>query len=246
MTKVKTRDALALRDESGPNRQPFCPSPGTELVAWVVAQMIIGAPVLPLVLCDVPLTQGPTQGLAVVVRERLPKAKADALIHALARPPFTGDLPVYWPDRDLDIDDVLVNRPYRPAGKRKLGLAYWNIEDALLHDLEGLTIADLAGPATSGAERRALARRTKRHVQRGRELLAALGAWPWVHAEGGKLPRCWRERKDFEEPLIAWRRRAYIQAQLRLEAARSGDLGIPRVASFDGATRLFEEGLGSA
>ena len=191
-----------------------------------MARMIIGAPVLPILLGDVPLTQPPSRGLATVVRERLPKAKADALIHALARPPFTDDLPAYWPDRDLDIDDVLVNRPYRPAGKRKLGLAYWNIEDAFLHDLEGSTIADLAGPASSGPEQRAFGRRKKRHVQRGRELLAALGAWPWVHAEGGKLPRGWHEREDFHQPLDAWRRRAYVDAQLRLEAARSGS-GVP-------------------
>jgi len=50
-----------------------------------------------------------------------------------------------------------------------------------------------------------------RHAYRrgGRRLLHLLGAWPWTHAESGKLPKGWRADQRFLEPLEAFLRRAW-------------------------------------
>ena len=55
----------------------------------------------------------------------------------------------------------------------------------------------------------------------GRELLAILGCWPWVHAERGRLPGSWRDDPAFIEPLLAWHDRALVE--LERELARSRD-----------------------
>lgn len=39
---------------------------------------------------------------------------------------------------------------------------------------------------------------------RGREVLAAVGAWPWCHFETGKLPRKWKEDQEVRDALASW------------------------------------------
>jgi hypothetical protein len=66
--------------------------------------------------------------------------------------------------------------------------------------------------------------RKVRHTyrRRGRRLLQLLGAWPWTHAESGKLPKGWRADERFLEPLEAFLRRAWEDDERHLERARPG------------------------
>lgn len=47
-------------------------------------------------------------------------------------------------------------------------------------------------------------RKARLYRQQGRRLLADLGAWPWTHADDGRLPRDWRADPAFAGPLWAW------------------------------------------
>lgn len=89
-------------------------------------------------------------------------------------------------------------------------------------------------------------RSVARYASAGRKLFAALGAWPWAHAEKEhdyRLPTDWRDRETFQRPFWHWHRRACIDALLAWEAARTGDLGFPKVADLAAARHLYGHGL---
>lgn len=66
---------------------------------------------------------------------------------------------------------------------------------------------------------------------RGREVLAAVGAWPWTHAPNGKLPRSWQRDQTFLIPLRAWVDESLALAEQEFGAIRdsagSPPLGLP-------------------
>jgi hypothetical protein len=76
------------------------------------------------------------------------------------------------------------------------------------------------GPISATSPRGAVRAR-----QRGRAVLAILGAWPWAHAPDGRFPAGWRAAPAFTEPLNAWldESRAELVAELaRVDAAHKG------------------------
>jgi hypothetical protein len=58
----------------------------------------------------------------------------------------------------------------------------------------------------------------------GRRWLHAIGAWPWAHAEEGRLPRQWWTLPQFTGPLRSWYASAYrlAYANLMLSADAAG------------------------
>ena len=70
--------------------------------------------------------------------------------------------------------------------------------------------------------------RARTYVSAGRKLLGRLGAWPWAHAPGGRLPADWRNLEAFLSPLEDWhaRERRRITDALRYsDDAMCGELG---------------------
>jgi hypothetical protein len=85
------------------------------------------------------------------------------------------------------------------------------IECAARHDLATVPIVQISKSYgwqdhADHAGRRGGASSAKRAVRDGREILHDLGAWPWAHAERGRLydhPEWWRE-EAFLGPLREW------------------------------------------
>jgi hypothetical protein len=85
------------------------------------------------------------------------------------------------------------------------------IECAARHDLAAVPIVQISKSYgwqdhADHAGRRGGASSAKRAVRDGREILHDLGAWPWAHAERGRLydhPEWWRE-EAFLGPLREW------------------------------------------
>ncbi|MGI8597504.1 MAG: hypothetical protein ACR2LY_09530 [Thermoleophilaceae bacterium] len=195
------------------------------------------------------------------IRERLPAKRAELLVETLCAVTDRRGLPVH---------DPYVRRPWSPllwkgeqtGNDRLTGKSAWTLVVAFLSDLEGMSNAELAveigltdheirrpirkrsGRFMVNAEpERCRSRGADRWLKEGRALHAVLGSWPWTHAPDGRLPRDWRERDEFRAPFFAWHKRAYVDAQLQLEANRTGRLGIPSVSAWVGAQRLYESGF---
>jgi hypothetical protein len=59
--------------------------------------------------------------------------------------------------------------------------------------------------------------------RRGRRLLHLLGAWPWTHAESGKLPRAWRADERFLQPLESFLQRAWEDGERPVDGSAGGE-----------------------
>ncbi len=73
-----------------------------------------------------------------------------------------------------------------------------------------------------GHEVKGIPRKARAFRQRGRELLSTLGAWPWAHAERGRLLKGWRTSPEFLEPLHTWCATACAELEAELASSRPG------------------------
>lgn len=221
------------------------------MVAWLLARTPSGAPVLPLHVGDVPLTRIPREGLPASIRTLVSNPKrAEVLIDALLGDvPLRNGVPTYTPGLRRDRWPVLIKSDQHGKGAKLVGKAYWELEVAYARDIEGETnqqVAEMLGLVDHLHAGNNRSKNADLWATSGRRLLAALGAWPWTHAPHGRLSRKWRSDKGLYEAFEQWRRRAFVDAQLALEAARTGDLGFPKVADFEAARRLYEHGLAAS
>jgi hypothetical protein len=225
------------QDTPPPQQDLKCPATGPALLSWLAITTPIGAPSLALGVADAPLTRPPAarvtnwgdesrvrvEGLLAVLRDCLGREDvAEATYEQVAPAPRIGrgeqqGTPVYWRDeRHLPRTDL--------GRAEKLGLDLRALGMTVMRDLAGESPASVASmygrkatlSITGGSESRAV----RRYVNgRGAPLLAALGAWPWTHAESGRLPRGWWTSPTFLEPLAAWHRAAWTDARQRLADA---------------------------
>lgn len=106
---------------------------------------------------------------------------------------------------------------HRISGSRKprAGTPAWRVEAAYRYDVLGASNAEIAdGSEYVDAEQdyRGRSRSADRLVREGRQLLAALGAWPWVVAARGVLPARWFELEPYARALADWHRESVLMA----------------------------------
>jgi hypothetical protein len=121
------------------------------------------------------------------------------------------------------VETFTVTSITRQRGDRSLGRAVWAAAAA---DIMGLSLVDVSKMLELSehvqpdhGERRL--RGAERHRATARALLARLGAWPWAHAEDGRLKQTWRDEPHFTEPLRDWHERACSEAAAKVEECRS-------------------------
>jgi len=85
-------------------------------------------------------------------------------------------------------------------------------------------------------------RKARLYRDRGRAILAALGAWPWKLASQGKLARHWREDRAFMFSLECWAARAVDD--LRAEINRA-ERSLSALSRTDGDRASLHEVLGT-
>jgi hypothetical protein len=71
-----------------------------------------------------------------------------------------------------------------------------------LSDATGRVKAETLDPELTRGSLRS--RTIDNYARRGREILAAHGAWPYTLAPNGQLPRSWRRDERFADALAAW------------------------------------------
>lgn len=109
------------------------------------------------------------------------------------------------------------------------GATILRIECAADHDLAAVPVAQLSrAQHWQGHEdpqgNRGNPSQAKRAVREGRQLLHDLGAWPWAHADRGRLHEhgAWWQRSDFIDPLRRWLAHGWARFAF-LEIARAKD-----------------------
>lgn len=141
--------------------------------------------------------------------------------HARAR--AEGASPVITDSGTVSVKTFTVTSTTRQRGDRSWGRAVWAAAAA---DLAGASMTDVSRmlelneheqPDHGGRRLRG----AERHRAKGRELLAAIGAWPWAHAETGRLKQTWRSDRLFIDPLRDWQERACVEIAAKLERCRS-------------------------
>jgi hypothetical protein len=202
-------------------------------------------------------------------QEKVLERQKDVLVDALfSQAAVSRDVPRYVPGLRVERWPVLLKSREHKRGFKEAGKPYWELEAAFLRDLEGSSSGDVADvleltdhlsseklprrpglrPIYAPNESRR-SRSADRYVTEGRKLFAALGAWPWAHAEKGRRfrpPTDWRDRETFQRPFWDWHHRACVDALLAWEAARTGELGFPKVADFEAARHLYKHGLAAS
>jgi hypothetical protein len=233
--EVHTAGATASTDSFAAYDGRFCPSPGEQLVWWLLNVVPLEAPVLPLYALDLPLTAPPKGGLVRCMRDL---GLEPELIAILMRPPIgPGGIPRYAPNRGISGEvDAFVRDPQRGRGKLR-GKPIWQMEAAIHRDIQGWSWAQIADGTdrsygspyegwrsektgkveASGDPRPQRGKTSERWARSGRELLHALGAWPWAHADKGTQPPDWRSREDFLWPLVNWHWLAMKRLESHLE-----------------------------
>lgn len=134
-------------------------------------------------------------------------------------------LPAWWPPGNR-IDGRALSWP---TERQKLGSVGRGVWAAVLADFAAQPLVSVSsalglkdhlqempdGPPVVGD-----ARKARDFRRRGRQLLSALGAWPWAHAEGGRLPTGWGQSAEFLEPLWTWH--AAARGELEAELTSTG------------------------
>jgi hypothetical protein len=126
----------------------------------------------------------------------------DRLVELLAPAARADWLPAYDPFT-WRVDESLAK-----TGPR----AEWTrcIAAAVASDLGQHRLREISASVLGVAEEEPRARKVRHaYRRRGRRLLHLLGAWPWAHADSGKLPKGWRADERFLKPLEAFLLRAW-------------------------------------
>ncbi|MHB1865458.1 MAG: hypothetical protein ACYCPS_04865 [Candidatus Saccharimonadales bacterium] len=128
---------------------------------------------------------------------------------------------------------------------RNQGRAARAIEVAVEHDIGGSDLADIAGRSDSAitsyqcraAPTRSAATRAAGGdtSSTGRELLAALGVWPWAHVESWSRQRRWWREEDVLRALVVWHDRAWMRALQRLAYSGRGRYGNSKSGGNEGS-----------
>jgi hypothetical protein len=114
------------------------------------------------------------------------------------------------------------------------------IEVAVEHDIAGSELTDIAtrleltdhlvttpgraSPTPTGDPRSA-----RRYLRRGRQLLSALGVWPWARVDDWNRTRRWWLDEQVLRELLYWHDRAWMDAAERLAACARVRKGSPSV-----------------
>ena len=169
--------------------------------------------------------------LAVTLKGKALKPNAVEMLAVMLAPgPRRSDgLPAYWP-ADPNVEQTQA----WAAMKQREGSAGRKILAAVAADLQGHQLAHISGallrlrdheiqvPGDGGVARQdGDPRAARMYRQDGRELLAALGAWPWTHAHDGRLPAGWHTNAVYLDPLWEWHDTSLAEIEDECRLARS-------------------------
>lgn len=145
----------------------------------------------------------------------------DRLVELLAPASRTDWLPAYDPFT-WRVDEGLTKTGPRGQWTRCIAAAV--ASDLGRHRLREISASVLG---LDGVEAHRARKVRHAYRRRGRRLLHLLGAWPWTHAESGKLPKGWQADERFLEPLEGFLLRAWEDDERLADAEPAGACPAP-------------------
>jgi hypothetical protein len=196
---------------------PELPAPSVELETLIGQLIPPGSLTWRVLPCSLPWTKAP--GLAQPTSRPADAVLDDVLKGAGVKEPAARDYILKGPFTDLMV--LSPNERLRNYGRPARA-----IEVAAEHDISGRPLVDLASTldltdhqlpiphrgGTVGGESRG----GRRYLSQGRQLLRALGVWPWAHIEDWGRTRKWWRDPDVFVALCSWHDRAWMRAAEQL------------------------------
>lgn len=233
-TRSVTQHAADQKDSSRPppppdlSGAPGLPAPSTELEMLISQLTPPGALTWRALPCSLPWTKAPG---ASEPRNR----PSDAVLDEVLENAGVKDAPAREYILSGPFTDLMVLSPNEHL--RNHGRPARAIEVAAEHDISGRGLSELASwldltdhqlpVPRQGGTVTGDSRGGRRYLSHGRQLLRALGVWPWAHVESWSHTRRWWLDPTVFSALRAWHDKAWMRAaeQLTFNArARYGNL----------------------